>query len=183
MQFPRPCGLLSNICPIIILLSKPIKKVLNIYWNKGWTHLIRSWFLISLVLSRCWINWVSFTGYQLDPPPSAETHNVFHVSQLKFCRDPTSCAVQPLPMGTTSTFSDLEPEAILERKMVKRGRISTTKVLIKWKKLPVDQATWEFYYALLKDFVIELSNLQQNYLWFMFMLICYLSTFSFGNIL
>ncbi|MCI65645.1 hypothetical protein A2U01_0086903, partial [Trifolium medium] len=43
-------------------------------------------------------------------------------------------------------------EAILDRKMVKRGRIAATKVLVKWQKLPAERATWEFYYDLLKQF-------------------------------
>lgn len=50
------------------------------------------------------------------------------------------------------SFKKAEPEAILDRKMVKRGRVATTKVLIKWKGLPVEHATWEFYYDLLKKF-------------------------------
>lgn len=52
----------------------------------------------------------------------------------------------------TGFDADKEPEAILDRKMVKRGRAAATKVLVKWKGLPPELATWEFYYDLLRDF-------------------------------
>jgi hypothetical protein len=45
-----------------------------------------------------------------------------------------------------------EPASILERKMVKRGRAAATKVLVQWKGESPAQATWEFYYDLLKKF-------------------------------
>lgn len=90
-------------------------------------------------------------AYQLDLPPSAEIHNVFHVSQLKLCRDPSD-TFHPFPIQPQIASSKGEPESILDRKMVKRGRMAATKVLIKWKGLPAEQATWEFYYDLLKQF-------------------------------
>jgi hypothetical protein len=44
------------------------------------------------------------------------------------------------------------PEAILDREMVKRGCVAATKVLVKWKDLLLDLATWESYYDLLKQY-------------------------------
>lgn len=63
------------------------------------------------------------------------------------------------------SFKKAEPEAILDRKMVKRGRVATTKVLIKWKGLPVEHATWEFYYDLLKKFLSFHLFLGQGCTW------------------
>ncbi|MCI73538.1 hypothetical protein A2U01_0094802, partial [Trifolium medium] len=34
--------------------------------------------------------------------------------------------------------------------MVRRGRVAATKVLVQWKDSPPEQATWEYYYDLLK---------------------------------
>lgn len=92
------------------------------------------------------------TAYQLDLPSSAAIHNVFHVSQLKLCRNPATCSVQSLPSIPDLLDPRGEPEAILDWKMVKRGCMAATKVLIKWKNLPFDQATWEFYYDVLHKF-------------------------------
>lgn len=95
---------------------------------------------------------IGTVAYQLELPPNSEIHNVFHVSQMKSCNDSLSAATHPLPSQAHLQFTKRDPEAILDRKMVKRGRIAATKVLVKWKNLPSDQATWEFYYDLLKKF-------------------------------
>lgn len=84
------------------------------------------------------------TAYQLDLPSHAAIHNVFHVSQLKPCPNPVAADVQPLPVAALNHYPKGEPETILDRKMVKRGRMAATKVLVKWKNLPQDQATWEY---------------------------------------
>ncbi|MCI37736.1 hypothetical protein A2U01_0058962, partial [Trifolium medium] len=91
-------------------------------------------------------------AYQLELPPDAEIHNVFHVSQLKLCFNPQTATDHPLPNDPGNTSFIKEPEAILERKMVKRGNSDATKVLVQWKGEPPTQATWEFYYDLLKKF-------------------------------
>ncbi|GAU27517.1 hypothetical protein TSUD_147110 [Trifolium subterraneum] len=91
-------------------------------------------------------------AYQLELPPNAAIHNVFHVSQLKLCFNPQIATTYPLPNDPLNTSSIKEPEAILERKMVKRGNSAATKVLVQWKGEPSTQAIWEFYYDLLKKF-------------------------------
>lgn len=94
---------------------------------------------------------VGKVAYQLELPPEAGIHNVIHVSQLKLCPDPTTTIVHH-PSVMSEMYSKGEPESILDRKMVKRGRVAATKVLVKWKNRPPEQATWEFYYDLLRDF-------------------------------
>lgn len=96
---------------------------------------------------------IGSVAYQSELPPDSEIHNVFHVSQLKSCKDPHSADSHPLPSHSHEPFTKGDPEAILDRKMVKWGRIATTKVLVKWKSLPNDQVTWKFYYDLLKKFL------------------------------
>jgi hypothetical protein len=93
---------------------------------------------------------IGATAYKLQLPPSANIHNVFHVSQLKLCPNPQGQQIQHIPAAFT--IADKVPVAILDRKMVKRGHTAATKVLVQWKDLPLDNATWEFYYDLLKRF-------------------------------
>lgn len=90
-------------------------------------------------------------AYQLELPPESGIHNVIHVSQLKFCPNPAAVTVQH-PAAISELQTRGEPESILARKMVKRGRIAATKVLVKWKNKPAELAKWEFYYDLLRDF-------------------------------
>lgn len=94
---------------------------------------------------------VGKVAYQLELPVSSGIHNVFHVSQLKLCTDPAASVVQH-PTVLPEFSATGEPEAILARKMVKRGRVAATKVLVKWKNKPEDLATWVYYYDLLKEF-------------------------------
>ncbi|PNY00055.1 Ty3/gypsy retrotransposon protein [Trifolium pratense] len=93
---------------------------------------------------------IGSTAYQLELPPSAAIHNVFHVSQLKLCPNPQGMPIQHIPASLS--HETRIPIAILDRKMVKRGNRAATKVLVQWKDLPMDKATWEFYYDLLKKF-------------------------------
>lgn len=93
---------------------------------------------------------IGSVAYQLALPLNATIHNTFHVSQLKICTNPTPPAAHPIPLATL--IQKGVPESILDRKMVKRGNNHATKVLVKWKNLPVEQASWEYYHELLHQF-------------------------------
>ncbi|CAM8888386.1 unnamed protein product [Rhodiola kirilowii] len=87
-------------------------------------------------------------AYKLALPPAAAIHDVFHVSQLKLC--PTPPHTPPaLPQYLLDMGKTKEPDAILDKKVVKRRNAAATKVLVKWKGFPTEHATWEFY----KDFI------------------------------
>jgi len=46
----------------------------------------------------------------------------------------------------------LELEFILERRMVNREGKAVIEVLVKWKHLPIEEASWEGYWVLLRKF-------------------------------
>ncbi|GAU25035.1 hypothetical protein TSUD_155090 [Trifolium subterraneum] len=70
---------------------------------------------------------VGNVAYQLELPQHAAVHNVFHVSQLKKCYNPSSTMFQPITsIWPNVVAANRYPEAILDRKMVKRGRIAAT---------------------------------------------------------
>ncbi|KAL8138896.1 LOW QUALITY PROTEIN: hypothetical protein V2J09_004897 [Rumex salicifolius] len=93
---------------------------------------------------------VGVVAYKLELPTSAAIHDVFHVSQLKLCPNPPS-STPALPQYLLDMGTPKEPEAILERKMVKRRNAAVTKVLVHWKGFDESQATWEFY----QDFIAK----------------------------
>nr|KYP41336.1 Retrotransposable element Tf2 [Cajanus cajan] len=90
-------------------------------------------------------------AYKLQLPNTSQIHNVFHVSQLKkHIGDAVISTV--LPSHITDATNAREPEAILDRTFVKKRGQAVTKVLVKWKKQCVEDATWELYYDLLRKF-------------------------------
>lgn len=91
-------------------------------------------------------------AYKLEMPPVAAIHDVFHVSQLKFCPNPAGASPSLLPQYLRSTDGVKEPELILDRKVTKRHNDAVTKVLVKWKGCPEDQASWELYQDLIQRF-------------------------------
>lgn len=75
-------------------------------------------------------------------------HPVFHVSQLKpFTPNytPVFADFQEFPDLSTQA---LQPESILDRRLVKKGSKAVPQVLVKWTNLPASSATWEDWYVL-----------------------------------
>ncbi|XP_076935364.1 uncharacterized protein LOC143601991 [Bidens hawaiensis] len=79
-------------------------------------------------------------AYLLDLPHEAQIHPVFHVSLLKPAHGPPD---KILPISADSRFC-LQPEEVLEKKLVKHGNKAAMKVLIRWKNQTAQEATWEY---------------------------------------
>ncbi|KAE8663644.1 hypothetical protein F3Y22_tig00112925pilonHSYRG00094 [Hibiscus syriacus] len=90
---------------------------------------------------------VGKVSYRLDLPSTLKIHPVFHVSMLKPYHadkeDPSRGYSHRAPPVVTKSY-DKEVETVLTSRMVrKRGVSPHTEYLIKWKKLPESEATWE----------------------------------------
>jgi hypothetical protein len=91
-------------------------------------------------------------AYKLQLPASAVIHPIFHVSQLK-PHVPNSVPVfRDLPAPAFSEDVVPMPEAILDRRLVRKGSAAVTQVLIKWMGFPADMASWEDYTVLKSRF-------------------------------
>lgn len=88
---------------------------------------------------------VGQVAYELKLPDGCQVHPVFHVSQLKpFTADYTPEFVSDVP--TPPDFSVMmEPAAILERRMIRKGNAAAVQLKIVWTGLPESSATWEDY--------------------------------------
>jgi len=84
---------------------------------------------------------IGVVAYRLSLPSSSAVHPVFHVSQLK------------QHVGHKIVYDDLpvphpelrlQPQAILDRRMVRHHNQAATQVLIHWKTLSPSEATCEF---------------------------------------
>jgi len=86
---------------------------------------------------------ISQVAYGLSLPDTSRVHNVFHVSCLK-----KALGNHQLPQTTLPILDDegklvLEPEGILSTHDKKLRSRVITEYLIKWKDLPIEEASWE----------------------------------------
>lgn len=82
-------------------------------------------------------------AYKLKLPVESRVHLIFHVSFLKkHIREP-SLTTPDLPPFSENGHIVIKLEAILDSRWIKRGSKIVAKHLIKWKHLPIEDATWE----------------------------------------
>ena len=90
---------------------------------------------------------IGAVAYRLLLPDDCQLHPTFHVSQLKKHIGPEAVPNPKLPLLDAQGNILIQPEAVLERKLIPRvqGDISIPVVQwrIKWLNLPVENATWE----------------------------------------
>lgn len=82
-------------------------------------------------------------AYELELPPEARIHNVFHVSKLKPFHGLPPTQAPVLPPSATSTQWELKPLKILGHRVLRTDKGDYSQLLIQWDGLSVDEATWE----------------------------------------
>jgi hypothetical protein len=90
--------------------------------------------------------------YKLELPAHAKKYPIFHVSQLKSFTPNYTSVFAELPQLVELDRMDVEPAAIVDRRMVKKGNHSVPQVLIRWTHLPQEATTWEDYLAVKQRF-------------------------------
>ncbi|KAJ0493521.1 putative chromatin remodeling & transcriptional activation CHROMO-DOMAIN family [Helianthus annuus] len=78
-------------------------------------------------------------AYRLDLPDDCAVHPTFHVSLLKLAKGSHSTVI-PLPSQPRFMFY---PEAVVERRIMKKRNRMGMQVLIRWKNLQLTEASWE----------------------------------------
>ena len=97
-------------------------------------------------------------AYRLDLPEHSQLHPVFHVSQLKPFLSNYTPVFSELPKVAELDASNLLPEEVLERRLVKKGGKAIPQALVKWSTLPTSMATWEDWYVLQRRFPDQLAG-------------------------
>jgi len=87
------------------------------------------------------INKIGNVAYKLELTPSLTIHPVFHVSQLKrhVGSQPGQTTLPQMPPTPA-----LQPQATMDRRIVKRKNQAATQILIHWRGFSPADATWEY---------------------------------------
>jgi Chromo (CHRromatin Organisation MOdifier) domain len=91
-------------------------------------------------------------AYELNLPPESQIHPVFHVPQLKRKVGPIITVHSKFPIVGPEGKMKIEPEIILKRWVVKKNNRVGVEVLVQWANLGVEDATWEDWDELRKQF-------------------------------
>jgi hypothetical protein len=75
---------------------------------------------------------VGHAAYKLQLPQDSLIHPIFHVSKLKGFTPDFTLLFSKLPMLTKFSQETLQPEAILESGLVKKGNATTCVYQVKW---------------------------------------------------
>ncbi|KAA8525489.1 hypothetical protein F0562_007344 [Nyssa sinensis] len=95
---------------------------------------------------------VGKVAYRLQLPEGSRIHPIFHVSLLKKKVGEAYATSKDLPPLTDEGEFIMAPEAILDSRWVKKGSKFIEESLVKWRRLPVKEATWENIAALRDKF-------------------------------
>jgi hypothetical protein len=106
--------------------------------NRPYPKLAYKYFGPYRVLQR-----IGSVAYKLELPADSQIHPVFHVSQLKAFTPDFSPDFTELPKVVELDAGQMEPEEVLDRRLVKKGNAAIPQVLVKWTSIPASAATWE----------------------------------------
>jgi hypothetical protein len=88
---------------------------------------------------------VGTVAYQLNLPVDSLIQPVFHVSPLKKKIGPIIEVQAQMPLVGPGSQQKEEPEAILQRCLVKKHNQPAVQVLVKWTNIIEENATWKYY--------------------------------------
>lgn len=86
---------------------------------------------------------VGIVAYKIILPKGSNVHPSFHMSQLKRRVGPKVIVASILLVVDYKGNPEIKPDAILEKKAIKKGNQASIQVLVKWTNLDPSNATWE----------------------------------------
>lgn len=106
--------------------------------NRSFPKLSFKYFGPYIILER-----IGKAAYRLELPEEALIYPVFHVSQLKPFSPNYTTVFSGIQHVAKLDSTELYPEKVLNRRLVKKGGKAVPQALIKWSRLLEDSATWE----------------------------------------
>ena len=111
---------------------------------------------------------VGEVAYRLDLPPTSRLHPVFHVTVLKKRVGDPKLVVNELPVFDDEGRMVIQPKAVMRYKSwwKRREKKRVWMVLIQWKGLPMEEATWEDYDEIVErfpDFILEGKDVLEDW--------------------
>lgn len=94
---------------------------------------------------------IGSVAYKLDLPPTSAIHIVFHVSLLKQKLGDHVVPIIELPSREDEEIL-MAPQEVLQTREIIRGGQQVSQLLIKWKNLSLEDATWEDKSSILAQF-------------------------------
>ncbi|GKB07127.1 putative ribonuclease H-like domain-containing protein [Tanacetum coccineum] len=91
-------------------------------------------------------------AYRLNMPVNSQIYPAFHVSQLKAHRGDNPNTQQALPKVNEDAVISDKPQAVLERKKVKKGEMEAEYVLVQWINGSREDATWELLFDMVSSY-------------------------------
>ncbi|CAM8954211.1 unnamed protein product [Rhodiola kirilowii] len=95
---------------------------------------------------------IGMVAYRVALPPAARIHNVFHVSLLRKCPDPTSAHTHQLPDSFIHFRPAPTPAEVLATRRIRSTNGCSSQLLIRWEGQPASDASWESLDSLISDF-------------------------------
>ncbi|XP_004300989.1 PREDICTED: uncharacterized protein LOC101299196 [Fragaria vesca subsp. vesca] len=95
---------------------------------------------------------ISKVAYKLTLPANCKLHPIFHVSLLKKRVGSGTPVAATLPQFDTKGLIDWQPNRVLDMAVVTKRKRAVTKWLVAWKGLPLEDATWEEAYSMVRKF-------------------------------
>ncbi|CAA7017816.1 unnamed protein product [Microthlaspi erraticum] len=86
---------------------------------------------------------IRYVAYSLSIPEGAKVHHVFHVSLFKKLVGNGDLVMESLPPIKGNGNLRLELDQALEHWQVQEGQQKRPETLVKWRDLPLNDATWE----------------------------------------
>lgn len=87
---------------------------------------------------------VGSVAYRLALPPGSQIHKVFHVCLLRKKLGPITHTSTQLPPVTENSTILPQPEAILDRRVVRKGKYRpNSEILVNWEGATAEDVTWE----------------------------------------
>lgn len=107
---------------------------------------------------------VGTVAYQLQLPATTKIHDTFHVSLLKKKVGPNEF-IQMDPPTAVDFPAPAYPSKILDRRLINRNHTAIVSVLVQWKGMPPEDASWVDYNTLRRSypqFVVEDTAAQEK---------------------